>query len=74
MFFEKDGVLHFVKAKHDVILSAGSFASAQLLMVSGIGPKKHLQDLGVHTFILHRHTLYRYEFANILKDILLNKI
>lgn len=34
-------------ASKEVILSAGSIASPQLLMLSGIGPKKHLQDMGI---------------------------
>lgn len=36
-----------VNAKKEIILSAGSINSPQLLMLSDVGPKKHLNDLGV---------------------------
>ncbi|XP_053373287.1 glucose dehydrogenase [FAD, quinone]-like [Mercenaria mercenaria] len=47
VFFIKHGRKQFVKAKRDIIVSAGAFNSPQLLMLSGIGPKTHLQDLGI---------------------------
>jgi len=36
-----------VKAHQEVIVSAGVIGSAQLLMLSGIGPRQHLTDLKV---------------------------
>ena len=45
--FVKNFRKYFIKARKEIVLSAGAIASPQLLMLSGIGPKKHLEDLGI---------------------------
>ncbi len=36
-----------IRARKEVILSAGALNSAHLLMLSGIGPKWHLDQFGI---------------------------
>ncbi len=43
----RDGVVETVRAEREVILSAGTFQSPVLLMVSGIGPPEELEPLGI---------------------------
>ncbi|MGY0399865.1 MAG: choline dehydrogenase [Ostreibacterium sp.] len=45
--YDYQGQTHTVEANKEVILSAGSIGSPHLLQLSGIGPKKVLQDAGI---------------------------
>uniref|UniRef100_A0A0K2SZL3 Glucose-methanol-choline oxidoreductase N-terminal domain-containing protein n=1 Tax=Lepeophtheirus salmonis TaxID=72036 RepID=A0A0K2SZL3_LEPSM len=45
--FRRNGRVFEVHARKEVIMSAGAINSAQLLMLSGIGPGWHLQNLGI---------------------------
>ncbi|KAG8331341.1 hypothetical protein J6590_108563 [Homalodisca vitripennis] len=46
-FLDKQGKEIQVRARKEVIISAGAINSPQLLMLSGIGPRKHLEELGI---------------------------
>ncbi|XP_053995081.1 glucose dehydrogenase [FAD, quinone]-like [Hylaeus volcanicus] len=45
---DKNGFKRVVKARKEVILTAGAVGSPQILLNSGIGPKEHLTKLGMH--------------------------
>ena len=47
MEFVQNSRLRRVLARREVIVSAGAIGSAQLLLLSGLGPKQHLQNLSV---------------------------
>ncbi len=44
-----DGTVETIHADHEVIVSAGTFDSPKLLMLSGIGPADHLKEHGIST-------------------------
>lgn len=46
--FAFDGELHTARASREVVLSAGTIGSAQLLLLSGIGPAEHLRQVGLN--------------------------
>uniref|UniRef100_H2YFP7 Glucose-methanol-choline oxidoreductase N-terminal domain-containing protein n=1 Tax=Ciona savignyi TaxID=51511 RepID=H2YFP7_CIOSA len=47
--FIKNGIRSFVRARKEVILSAGAVSTPHLLMLSGIGDKRHLSSLNITT-------------------------
>ena len=54
--YERFGRKYTAKANKEVILSAGAIGSPKILMLSGIGPKAHLESLGVR---IHAHFIIR---------------
>jgi len=47
VLYVKQGQTHEVRVRREVILCAGTVGSPQLLMLSGIGPARHLESLGI---------------------------
>lgn len=45
--YERDGVIKTIYARKEIVVSAGAVASPQLLLLSGVGPRKDLQNLGL---------------------------
>lgn len=66
-----NGKKYIVKAKREVVLSAGTINSPQLLLLSGIGPKEHLRSVKVPVVLdlpgvgenLHNHQSYGLDFT-----------
>ncbi|XP_049784926.1 glucose dehydrogenase [FAD, quinone]-like [Schistocerca cancellata] len=61
----KDGNVREVKVAKEVVVSAGAVNTPQVLMLSGIGPKEHLEELGIPVvkdlrvgYNLQDHTIY----------------
>lgn len=47
--YRKRGKLQHLAVEREVILCAGAIATPQLLMLSGVGPRAHLDEMGVET-------------------------
>ena len=47
--YRQRGALREARAAGEVILAAGAIGSPQLMMLSGIGPGAHLQEMGIET-------------------------
>ncbi|XP_077298901.1 glucose dehydrogenase [FAD, quinone]-like [Arctopsyche grandis] len=45
--FARNKILHRTKAKKEIIVAAGALSTPQILMLSGIGPKEHLKEMGI---------------------------
>lgn len=47
MKYIRNDQIHIVRARKDVILSAGAIATPKLLLLSGVGPKEDLDSLKI---------------------------
>ena len=45
--FRKDGSIHTLKCKEEVLLSGGAINSPHLLLLSGVGAKEQLKQHGI---------------------------
>lgn len=69
--YSQNGRTYKVNARKEVILTAGTINSPQLLLLSGIGPKRHLDTMGIRTIVdlpgvgenLHNHASYGVDFV-----------
>jgi choline dehydrogenase len=52
---KKPGSRYIVRCNKEVILSAGAIATPQLLLLSGIGPRKDLEDLDIAITLENQH-------------------
>jgi len=49
--FEQDGALRKLTCRREVVVAGGALNSPQLLMLSGIGPAKHLASVGIEPLV-----------------------
>ncbi|CAL8111194.1 unnamed protein product [Orchesella dallaii] len=45
--YERHGTIKHAFAKKEIVLTAGTMNTAQILMLSGVGPRRHLRNIGV---------------------------
>ncbi|XP_031767166.2 glucose dehydrogenase [FAD, quinone]-like [Galleria mellonella] len=48
--YVKNGIIYNVRSRKEVILSSGSLNSPKVLMLSGVGPKHHLESLNIPVY------------------------
>lgn len=49
------GQVQTIRARREVVLSAGAYNTPQLLMLSGVGPSEHLAEHGIRTVVDNPH-------------------
>lgn len=55
----RHGRKQHVRARREVVISAGAIGSPQILQLSGVGPKEHLEKLKVgHIFVFSTLSVY----------------
>jgi len=52
VWYYRHGKKYLARASKEIVVSGGSYDSPKLLLLSGIGPQKELEKLGVRCFML----------------------
>ncbi|XP_057652193.1 glucose dehydrogenase [FAD, quinone]-like [Diorhabda carinulata] len=77
VLFTKNRRIYRAKASKEILLSGGTIASPKILMLSGIGPKNHLEALGIDVIqnleVGSRYKDHVYVFLPFSTDIKLLK-
>ncbi len=66
--YRRHGKVRTVYATKEVIVSAGAINSPQLLLLSGIGPRKHLNSMGVSRCVKYSRLILYYQTYYILSS------
>ncbi|KAK3907123.1 Glucose dehydrogenase [FAD, quinone], partial [Frankliniella fusca] len=69
--FHREGALHKIRARREVVLAAGAVQTPHLLLLSGVGPRRHLEEHGVRVVAdcpgvganLQNHISFSVDFA-----------
>ena len=67
-----DNATYTIAARREIIISAGALGSPKLLMLSGIGPKKHLEKVDIPVLLdvpALGKNLYDHHFAVVMAQI-----
>ncbi|XP_074030301.1 glucose dehydrogenase [FAD, quinone] [Leptinotarsa decemlineata] len=70
--YEKGKKTYSVRARKEVILSAGAINTPQILMLAGIGPKDHLDEMGipcVQSLAVGKHLIDHLTFHGVVFNI-----
>jgi glucose dehydrogenase (acceptor) len=69
----RNGKVFRIRAEKEVIVSSGAINSPQLLMLSGIGPREHLQELGIDVIQNSKVSVFgELEFSSRIHTVFLN--
>jgi len=49
--YKRHGKMGYAEARREIVVSGGAYESPKLLMLSGLGPRDHLEKMGIETLV-----------------------